>query len=86
VDNYNDAKLSDVDDSYYYGVRCTSCLRHARVSLVRTRIRLGNDFPVADLIKHLKCSTCGSKKVTVAFLKPSQAVGNLWPLFQEKAI
>lgn len=66
-DDYNKAKLSDVDDTYYYGVGCSSCLRHARISLVRARESLGADLPLADLLKRLKCSTCGNKKVTVGF-------------------
>lgn len=86
VDDYNEAKLGDVDDSYYYAVSCTSCLRHVRISLIRAREKLGADFPVLDLIKHLKCTICGSRKVTVAYLKPSQAVGNLWSLFQRKPV
>jgi hypothetical protein len=71
-----------VDDSYYFAVGCRSCLRNVRVSLVRVRGALGDDFPLVDVAKRLKCSTCGSKQVTVTYLKPSQAVGNLYPLFQ----
>jgi hypothetical protein len=83
VDNYNEAKLSDVDDSYYYAVGCRSCQRHVRISLVRVHAVLGGDFALIDLIKRLKCTTCGSRKVTVTYLKPSQAVGSLSHLFQQ---
>jgi hypothetical protein len=80
---YGSAKLSDVDDAYYYSVGCRSCLRNARLSLVKLRAKLGDDYPVANLVKHLRCRTCRSRQVTVTFLAPHQAVGNLWHLFQQ---
>lgn len=83
--NYRTAKLVDVDDSYYYGVSCQSCLREARISLVRLRALLGDDYPVVKVLTRLKCRTCGSKQVTVTFLGPTQAVGNLAYLFNELA-
>jgi hypothetical protein len=84
--NYSTAKLSEVDDRYYYGVSCQSCLREARISLVRLRSVLGDDYPVVKVLSRLKCRTCGSKRVTVTFLGPHQAVGNLAYLFQENAV
>jgi hypothetical protein len=82
---FNTAKLADVDDSYYFGVHCQSCLRSARLSLTRLRGLLGDDFPVVKVRTRLKCSTCGSKELTVTFLAPHQAVGNLASLFNEPA-
>jgi hypothetical protein len=84
--SYSTAKLSDVDDSYYYAVGCRSCLRNVRLSLVRLRLTLGDGYAVADVVKHLRCRTCRSREVTVTFLAPHQAVGNLWPLFQQPAV
>jgi hypothetical protein len=83
--NYSTAKLGDVDDSYYFGVHCRSCLRSARLSLPRLRGLLGDDFLVVKVRTRLKCSTCGSKQLTVTFLAPHQAVGNLADLFKQPA-
>jgi hypothetical protein len=82
---FSTAKLADVDDSYYFGVHCRSCLRNARLSLIRLRDLLGDDFPVVKVRTRLKCSVCGSKELTVTFLAPHQAVGNLAHLFNEAA-
>jgi len=79
------ATLAHVDDRYYFGVHCRSCLRSARLSLPRLRGLLGDEYPVANVRIRLKCSTCGSKQITVAFLRPHQAVGNLADLFKESA-
>jgi hypothetical protein len=84
--NYSTAKLAEVDDRYYYGVDCRSCLRSARLSLTRLRGLLGDDFPVANVRGRLKCSTCKSKQLTVTFLGPHQAVGNLAALFHQKPV
>jgi hypothetical protein len=81
--NYSSARLADVDDRYYYGVSCQSCMRNARISLPRLRAMLGDDYLVVKVVSRLKCRTCGSKQVTVTFLGPHQAVGNLAYLFQE---
>jgi hypothetical protein len=83
--NFSTAKLADVDDRYYYGVSCQSCMRGRRLSLIRLRETLGDDYPVVRVVKRLKCSTCGSKQLTVAFLGPHQAVGNLASLFAQDA-
>jgi hypothetical protein len=83
--NFNTAKLANVDDRYYYGVSCQSCMRSARLSLIRLRDLLGDDFPVVKVRTRLKCSVCGSKELTVTFLAPHQAVGNLAHLFNEAA-
>ena len=84
--NYSTATLADVDDRYYFGVHCRSCLRSARVSLSRLRGLLGDDFLVVNVRTRLKCSTCESKQLTVTFLGPHQAVGNLADLFQQKPV
>lgn len=83
--NYSTAKLGEVDNTYYYSVSCQSCMRGRRLSLAKLRETLGDDYPVARVVKRLKCSTCGSKQVTVTFLAPSQAVGNLAHLFTQDA-
>jgi hypothetical protein len=82
---YSTAELADVDDRYYFGVSCQSCMRNARISLVRLRGLLGDDYPVVNVVGRLKCRTCRSKKITVTFLAPHQAVGNLSYLFNEQA-
>jgi hypothetical protein len=82
--NYSTAKLADVDDRYYYGVSCQSCMREARISLVRLRSLLGDDYPVVKVLSRLKCRTCHSKQATVTFLGPHQAVGSLSHLFRER--
>ena len=84
--DYSTANLGDVDDSYYLGVSCQSCMRGRRLSLTKLREKLGDDFPVVKVKTRLKCSTCGSKQLTVAFLGPHQAVGNLAHLFREQAV
>jgi hypothetical protein len=81
--NYNTAKLAEVDDSYYLGVSCQSCMRSVRLSLTRLRGLLGDDFAVVKVRPRLKCSTCGSREITVTFLAPHQAVGSLAHLFNE---
>ena len=81
---YSTAKLFDVDDQYYYGVSCRSCLRAARISLTKLRSVLGDGYPVVQVVKRLKCRTCGSKEITVTFLSPNQAVGSLTHLFEQR--
>jgi hypothetical protein len=83
--SYSTAKLGEVDDTYYYGVNCPSCLRAQRISLVRLRGVLGDDYRLVDVLKRLKCGTCGNKKVTATFLAPHQAGASLAHLFQQAA-
>jgi hypothetical protein len=80
---FDTATLAAVDDRHYYSVTCQSCLRSARLSLLRLRGLLGGDFPVVGIRGRLRCSTCGSKQITTTFLGPHQAVGNLAYLFKE---
>jgi uncharacterized membrane protein len=61
-------------------------MRKARISLARLRETLGADFPVVKVVSRLRCQTCHSKQVTVTFLAPHQAVGNLAYLFSEQAV
>jgi hypothetical protein len=75
--------LKDVNDDYYYGCHCTSCLHNARLSLPRLRSHLGDDFPLRKIRERLKCQTCSSRKITVTFLGPHQRGGNLHYLFEK---
>jgi hypothetical protein len=84
--NYSTARLGDVDDSYYCGVSCQSCMRSGRLSLIRLRAMLGDDYPLVRVVTRLRCRTCGSKQVTVTFLNPSQSVGSLSHLFQQEPV
>jgi len=43
------AALALVDDSYYYGAYCRKCRHSARLSLVKLRAHLGDDFPLAKV-------------------------------------
>jgi hypothetical protein len=76
------ATLAHVDDSYYYGAYCRMCKHHARVSLVRLRAELGDDFRLINVKERLRCERCRSKAVTITFLAPDQRGGNLVQLFQ----
>jgi hypothetical protein len=75
-------KLSDVDDGYCYTANCQSCLRHVRISLVRVRLLLGDDFLVSEVRSRLKCRTCGSKAIVVGLFGPDQNHGGLAKLFE----
>jgi hypothetical protein len=78
------ALLKDVDDRFYYGANCSSCLHASRLSLTKLRAHLGDDYPVTQIRRRLKCELCGSKQVTVTYLTPSQCTGNLVDLFDKK--
>jgi hypothetical protein len=80
------ATLAQVDDSFYYGASCSSCHRSKRVSLVRMRSVLGDNFPLVEVRKRLKCSTCGNRQITVMFLAPNQGGTSLQHLFQKEAV
>lgn len=80
---YEAAKLREVDDTYYFGVSCSDCQRRRRLSLVRLRTMLGDDYLVVDIRKRMKCATCHSKKIIISFFGPHQAVGNLAYLFDQ---
>jgi hypothetical protein len=77
------AALAHVDDSYYYGAYCGKCKHSARLSLVKLRAHLGDDFPLKDVRQRLRCDWCRSRHVVVTFLAPNQRCGNLAYLFGE---
>ena len=79
------ALLKDVDDTYYYGASCRSCLHASRLSLTKLRAHLGDNFPVAKIRERLKCELCGSRQVVVTYRTPSQSTGSLVHLFEEKS-
>jgi hypothetical protein len=78
------ALLRDVDDRFYYGANCRSCLHTSRLSLSNLRAHLGDDFPLVKVRAKLKCDLCGSKQVVVTYLTPAQCTGNLVHLFDKK--
>src|SRR5271167_2319478 len=53
------AALTYVDDSYYYGAYCRKCKYSARLSLVKLRAHLGENFPLAKVMYRLRCERCG---------------------------
>ena len=74
--------LAHVDDSYYYGAYCRKCGHHARLSLVKLREHLGENFRLAKIRERLKCEKCGDRQqISVTFLAPNQRTGNLLHLF-----
>ena len=79
------ALLKDVDDTYYFGANCQSCLHTSRLRLSKLRAHLGGDFLVAKIRHRLKCELCGSKTVVVTYLTPSQCTGSLVHLFDKEA-
>jgi hypothetical protein len=78
------ALLKDVDDRFYYGANCRSCLHASRLSLSKLRAHLGDDFPVAKIRERLKCELCGAKQVVVTLLNPSQSTGSSMHLFDKE--
>jgi hypothetical protein len=77
------ASLAHVDDSYYYGAYCRKCKHAARLSLVKLRAHLGDNFPLARVRERLHCERCQSRAVTITFLAPNQRCGNVTSLFGE---
>ena len=75
------AALAHVDDSYYYGAYCRKCKHSARLSLVKLRAHLGDDFPLARVKDRLRCQRCRSRQVVITFLAPNQRCGTLAYLF-----
>jgi hypothetical protein len=75
--------LAHVDDSYYFGGYCRKCGHHARLSLVKLRATLGDDFPVRKIRERLRCDRCGDRRqIVITFLAPNQLTGNLVHLFE----
>jgi hypothetical protein len=48
------------------------CKHGARLSLVKLRDRLGDNFPLNTIRAKLTCERCGSRAVTITFLAPDQ--------------
>ena len=86
VREYGSAILGDVDDSYYFGISCSTCYCIRRLSLVRLRDLLGWYFKVSDLRKKLNCVQCGSGHLLVTFLTPAQNEQGTKRLFDRKAV
>jgi hypothetical protein len=78
------ASLAHVDDSYYYGAYCRNCKHGSRLSLVKLRAHLGDDFPLIKIRERLRCDRCRSRQVVVTFLAPNQKTGTLVRLFEER--
>jgi hypothetical protein len=77
------AALAHLDDSYYYGAYCRKCRHTARLSLVKLRARLGDDFPLKDVRPRLRCRRCRSRQIVITFLGPHQRSGSLAQMFAE---
>jgi hypothetical protein len=77
------AALAHVDDSYYYGAYCRKCKHSARLSLVKLREHLGDNFPMVKVKDRLRCERCSSRQIVITFLAPNQRTGNLAYLFGE---
>ena len=75
------ATLAHVDDRYYYGASCRKCNHAARLSLVKLRANLGNNFPVSKIREQLRCERCKSRAVVITFLAPDQRGGSVTHLF-----
>lgn len=78
-----EARLADVDDSFYYAATCNSCCRKKRISLLKLRSSLGEGYPLLDVRSHLRCSTCHSKNIIVSYYTPAHAETSLGTLFKE---
>jgi hypothetical protein len=74
--------LAHVDDNYYHGAYCCKCKHSARLSLVKLRARLGDNFRLKDVRPRLRCQRCQSRQIVIAFLAPNQR-GSLPQMFGE---
>jgi hypothetical protein len=77
------AALAHVDDTYYYGAYCRKCKHSARLSLVKLRKLLGDDYPLTKVKDKLRCERCKSRAVVITFLAPNQRGGNVVQLFEK---
>lgn len=76
-------RLGDVDDTYYYGANCRSCSHTSRLSLMKLRAHLGDNFPLAKIRDRLRCERCGDRRrIVITFLAPDQRTGSLVHLFE----
>ena len=71
------AALAHLDDNYYFGAYCGKCKHHARLSLVKLRARLGDDYPLKDVRVRLRCQRCRSRHIVITFLGPTSAAA-IW--------
>jgi hypothetical protein len=70
------ACLAHIDESYYYGAYCRKCGYHARLSLVKLRATLGDDYPVRKIRDWVRCVRCGDRRqIVITFLAPDQRTG-----------
>jgi len=66
---------------YYYGGYCRKCKHGARLSLIKLRDPLGDNFPPSKIRAKLTCERCGSRAVTITLLAPDQKTESLVKLF-----
>ena len=66
---FETAALAHVNDEYYFGAYCGKCKHHARLSLVKLRARLGDDFRLIDVRERLRCQRCRSRHVVFSHLQ-----------------
>jgi hypothetical protein len=76
------ATLAHVDDRYYYGAYCRKCKHAARLSLVKLRANLGDNFLVSKIRQRLRCERCKSRAVVITFLAPDQRGGSVTHLLE----
>jgi hypothetical protein len=77
------ACLAHVDESYYYGAYCRRSGHHARLSLIKLRATLGDDYPAREIRHRLRCERCGDRRqIVITFLAPDQRTGSLVHLFE----
>jgi hypothetical protein len=62
---------------------CGKCKHSARLSLMKLRARLGDDFPLKDVRPRLRCRRCRSRHIVITFLGPHQRGGSLAHMFTE---
>lgn len=80
---FNTARLGEITDKYYFAAQCAECKHGKRLNVARLTQTLGQDFAVIKVRQRLRCTRCGSKRVVVSFLNPSQRSNNLIHLFDE---
>jgi hypothetical protein len=62
----------------YYGAYCRKCKHSARLSLVKLRGHLGDNFPLVKVKDRLRCERCSSRQIVITFLAPNQRTGNVY--------
>ena len=78
------ACLAHVNDTYYYGAYCRKCKHSARLSLMKLRAHLGDNFPLREVRHKLRCEKCGDRRqIVITFLAPDQRTGSLAHLFRQ---